>query len=526
MSALALRALVLGELRLRARRGGTLVVMLALIAASWWLVADPVGGSTLIAVGGARVAYTSECVALGSALMAGLLLGLGGFYLVRGRMGEDVRGGTGAVLAATPVGNALFLLGRWLGSMAYLCLLVLLFTATMWVLHLLRGEGPLQPLVYLRTYALLLLPILCLVASMALLCEAWAPLMGKRGDVLYFLVWATQLGLIGGLASTMAKAKQTWSPLLLLDFSGTATAALQVQSLMRSPDFSMGAADYNPALATLLLPPLHWSGPQVLGRLACFLIAMLPLLPALVLFHRFAPDRVKSGGRRRRWSPLALANRWLRPLARLAAPLFALAARRPGLAGGALAELALTLALNPAAVAALLVLALAGALAAPALLGGLAFASVAVWGVLLSDLSVRDIGADSDKMTAAAPGGAAGRGAGQLLAAGLLGLLFTAPLALRWLLTEPLRAAALASGMFMLACAASLLGQATRGGRSFLALFLFALYASSQTPQVPALDLVGGNGVASLATVAAQVLLGLLLCGAGLARGRWRRARA
>nr|WP_233410966.1 hypothetical protein [Rugamonas sp. CCM 8940] len=523
---MALRALVLGELRLRCRRGGTLVVLLGLIAVSWWMVADPVGGSTLIAVNEARVAYTSDCLALGSALMAGLLFGLGGFYLVRGRMAEDVRSGAGAVLAATPVGNLLFLFGRWLGSMAYLGLLLSIFLATMLVLHLLRGEGPLQPLIYLRTYALLLLPTLCMVASMALLCESWAPLMGKRGDVLYFAVWIAQLGPVGAMAETMLKAGLSWSPLLLLDFSGAATAVLHVQSAMHSPHFSIGAAEFNPALAPLLLPPLSWSASQVLGRLGCALIAMLPLLAAFALFHRFAPDRVKGGGGRRRWSPLALANRWLRPLARLATPLFALAARRPGLVGGAVAELALTLALNPAAVAVLLALLLAGALAAPAVLGGLAFASVAVWGILVSELGVRDSAADSDKMTAAAPGGAAGRGAGQLLAAGLLGLLCTAPLALRWLCSEPLRAAALLSGLFALTCAAGLLGHITRGGRSFLALFLFGLYVSSQAPQVPALDLIGGNGVASAATAAGQALLGLLLGLAWLAHGRWRRARA
>jgi hypothetical protein len=42
------------------------------------------------------VLYTSSALALGSASMASLLFGLAGFYLLRGRMAEDLRSGLAA----------------------------------------------------------------------------------------------------------------------------------------------------------------------------------------------------------------------------------------------------------------------------------------------------------------------------------------------------------------------------------------------------------------------------------------------
>ena len=64
--------------------------------------------------------------------------------------------------------------------------MLLVFLATMLVLHMLRVEGPVQLGVYLWTLALVLLPTVLLAAATALLFDSWAPLTGKGGDVLYF----------------------------------------------------------------------------------------------------------------------------------------------------------------------------------------------------------------------------------------------------------------------------------------------------------------------------------------------------
>lgn len=507
----ALRLLLLTEVRLRMRRAGTLAAVLALIVLTWLMVGDPARNQAMIVSDDARVAYTSSCLAMGSAALTGLFFGLAGFYLARGRMGEDVRSGIGAVLAATPLGSGVFLLGRWLGNVAYLCGLLLIFLATMLVLHLLRGEGPIQIGIYLQTYALVLLPLVFFTASAVLLFDAWPPLMGKGGDVLYFLVWIAQLSV--GAAATIGHTG--WSALLLLDFSGIGAIIGAVQQVLPSKGLIIGGGTFNPAMAAVTLPDHLWSAQTAWTRAGSAALALVPLLPALLLFHRFSPDRVKARAGRRDWSPLALLNGWLRPCARLARPLLALAARVPGLVGHALALLALLLATNPAALAVALVWLVLGCVAGSAQLGAVLIGAVTTWGILASEISVRDIQHDVDALNAAAPGGRLRAYVAQWLAAVLLALVFTAPVLLRWTATAPLRAAALLSGVAALSAAAIVLGGMSRTARLFLALFLFGMYVTTQVRSVPALDVAGFNGVASVPSVLGYLLAAVALLGAG-----------
>jgi hypothetical protein len=514
----ALKALLLTEVKLRMRRPGTLVAVLVLIVLTWLMVGDPARNEAMIVSDDARVAYTSSCLAMGSAALTGLFFGLAGFYLARGRMSEDARSGIGAVLAATPVASGIILLGRWLGNVAYLCSLLLIFLATMLVLHLLRGEGPIQLTIYLQTYALVLLPLVFFTASMVLLFEAWPGLMGKGGDVLYFFIWATQLS--AGAAGAINSGG--WNPLLLLDFSGIGSIIIVVQQVLPSEGLVIGGGNFDPALAARLLPDGLWSAQIVWTRVGSAMLALLPLLPALWLFHRFSPDRVKVRAGRGGWSPLALLNRWLLPCARVAQPLFGLAARVPGIGGRALALLALALASNPAAILAVLVLLACGCLAGDAQLGAVVVAAASIWGVLISEISVRDAQHDVEGLNAATPGGRMRAYAAQYLASVALALLFTVPVLLRWLAIAPLRAAALLCGVLALAAAAGLLGSLSRTARLFLALFLFGMYVATQARTVPMLDVLGFNGVANVLTITGYLLAGVLLFLGGLWIESWR----
>ncbi|RJG15480.1 hypothetical protein [Massilia cavernae] len=188
-----IRTLALSEAKLRIRRLSTIVAVLAVAALAWAMLSDPASGTAMLTAGDARVLYTSSALALGSATLAGLVFALGGFYLVRGRIGEDLRSGAGGVIGATPVGNVLFLAGRWVGAVAYLGALLLGFLCTMLVLHALRGDGPIELVPYLQAYGLLLVPMIFFCAACAILFDSRAPLMGKRGDVLYFFIWVAQM---------------------------------------------------------------------------------------------------------------------------------------------------------------------------------------------------------------------------------------------------------------------------------------------------------------------------------------------
>ncbi len=516
------RTLALAEARRRLRRTSTLVALLAVVALGWLVIPDPRSGSTLIAVAGARVVYTSSALALGSASLAALVFGLAGFFLLRGRMAEDLRAGLGGVIGASPAGNASFLAGRWCGGVLYLLASMGVFMLTILACHLLRGEGPIEPLVYLQTYGLVLLPLALYCASCVVLFDSWAPLMGKGGDLLYFFGWIAQLGMLADTAAAGVTGGAA-AGALPLDFTGMSAIVAALAAHVDTHDMMLGIASFDPAVAPFTLPAWLWSGPLVLARVLAALLATVPLLLAVPLFHRFSPDRVKPARASARRSPLALLNGWLRPLARLAQPLFALAARLPGIAGQALADVALALAAAPAAIALLLAAQLAALAVDAARLPALALACVAGWGILASDLCTRDDDCACAALGAAVPGGAARRYWRQLLAALALGLMFTGVAALRLAPHAPLRAAALLAGLSALAALASLLGRASGSARTFLALFLFGLYVSVNAQHVAALDVVGFHGAATRLSVLGWLGVG---CAAAWAGHAWNRGRA
>jgi len=500
-----IRTLALLEARVRLRRLSTLVTLLAVVALSWMMIPDPAGGQTLISVRGARVLYTSSAMALGSAALVTLLLTLAGFYLLRGRVAEDLRSGAGAVIGASRHGGALFVLGRWCGGVLYLAALVGAFMATVLLCHAVRGDGPIEPLVYLQTYALVLGPMILFTASCATLFDAWAPLMGKKGDLLYFFVWVGQMALLPVMTEGHAPA------VIPFDFTGTtaviATLGVHVDI---SDSVMLGIADYDRSKAALTLPTWMWTASIAGARCLAALLALVPLLLALPLFHRFSPDRVKPGKARARRSPLAVVDGWLRPLARLAAPLFGLAARVPGIGGQALADVALTLAASPSAIALLLAVQVPALVVGVEALAPFALACVAYWGILVSDLSTRDGDAALAGMGAAVPGGSARRYWRQFLASLVLGLMFTGVAMLHLAAVDPLRAAALASGVFALAAFASFAGRTSGTSRTFLALFLFGLYVSVSVNRGAWADIVGFHGNATMASSLAWAGLGAL----------------
>lgn len=498
------KILVLTEVRLRLRRLSTLVALMAVIAISWAMIPDPHTGTTLMAIKNARVLYTSSTLAFGSASLASFLFGLGGFYLVRGRIAEDLRSGTASVIAATQVSNGLFLFSRWLGGVLYMLTLIAGLLGTMLVCHALRGDGPIELMVYLQTYCLLLLPLVFFCVSCAILFDSVAALMGKAGDVIFFFIWMAQIALMARMDQSSAAV---FDPLILLDFAGLATGMINLKEVLHTTHISVGISDFNAVLPAITLPASLWSMQIVWMRCASAFIAMLPLLPAIFFFHRYAPDQVKPSSTHKRRSPLQVLNTWLRPLAALVRPVFHLSANLPGIWGRVLADIALTFVIAPSAIAVYGILLLASVFAHVKNLSGVLIGAVAFWGVLISDISTRDSQANTEELTGAVPGGIAQAYLRQFLTTFALGLLLMGVIALRWSLSDSLRAAALLSGVLSLSALATLFGRCSGTARTFLALFLFGLYVALNETTLAVIDVVGFNGVANLGSVQMQLMI-------------------
>ncbi|MFT7772540.1 hypothetical protein [Roseateles sp.] len=507
MNAGLCKALVLNEWRLRSRRVSSLVILLVVVAVSWLMVLDPQTGKAMMVTNGQRLAYDSQALAFGTTLIAALLFGMAGFYLARGRSQEDLRCGTAAVLAATPVTNAQLLGARWLGAFGFLLSLGTAVMLTIWVLQLVRGDGPLQPLPYVQMLLLGLAPGLMLCASLAVLADAWAPLMGRRGDLLYWVVWMLQFAFVPASLGAGAIELSGWQ---VFDINGVSPLLVGLSTLLDVRHVSVGGSPFNAALPVLQMPAGLWSRELVALRLGSMMLALLPLVPAVLLFHRYAPDRVqpRSGAGRWRLVLQGLLRPALHPINWALGQLMGAAARLPGVTGRWLADLGLLLLSQPLLSLAMAAGALAGVFAPAEALPALLAGTLSAWGVAVADVGSRDLQCGTLALASATPGGARERRGRQALAALGLGLLLALPALLRSGANAPLAALACVAGLFFLSVAATLLGRLTQGPRTFLALFLFALYLDLQRTGVPALDLLGLVGDASAASVSGYALAG------------------
>lgn len=513
-------AMLSNEVRLNMRRTSTFVVTFVVIAIVWLMIVDPAGGKALLVVEKTRGAYNSVCLALGSSLLAGMLFPLGGFYLLRGRMREDIYCGTGKVLAATPISDGALIFWRWLGGAAYLCLFLGALILSLLALQKVRGEGPIEPLVFLQFHGLVILPAILFASSMAVLCDAHASLMGRRGDVLYFLLWMGQIALAQSLGENSYIG--SGSPVLSVDLTGVGVLSQRAQEIFHTKQFNIGISGYEPGLIPLVLGAGYWTWEMVQARLGTAVLATAPLGLAIALFHRYSPDRVVVSDARRNWALLAFVNRRLHSFKLVSNALFGLAVSVNGRCGAVLAELALTLAINPLSLLVWGATLLSASLVDYNMLKAVLIFAILFWGTLISNLGGRDAEAGIHVMSGALPGGNDWRFLRQYLATMILGLLFTGAIMLRWLWHEPVRAAALASGIVLLASAAHLLVLLTRTARTFLATFFLTLYISMQAHTVAALDVVGLNGAATPISVMSQFVCALGALWLGRAYNRRR----
>lgn len=492
------------EVRLRMRRLSTLFAMMLMIALSWAMIVDPKTGSSLMAINQVRVLYTSSALAMGSASLLSFLMALIGFYLVRGRIVEDIRSGIGSVIAATPVSNSLFLFSRWLGGVAYILALVAM--CSIMVLHGIRGDGPIQVLVYVKTYLLVLGPMAVFAASAANLFDSIPLLMGKAGDFLYFMAWVFQVSIVAKIADMNAGLISAW---LLVDFSGLVSTIVVLKTHLLTNNFSLGASTFNSLMTPISLPVDLWSGQMLFMRLSSAALAMCLLLPAFVLFHRYSPDKVKQSHARKRRTPMELLNGWTRPLAKHVQPVLLWSAKSANFAGQIVADVALTLVHAPSGIVAIVVFTLLSALLSVDALPGLTIFALAFWGILISDISTRDFQAAIESMTAAVKGGAVRRYFRQWIATMALGLLLTGVILFRLSFVTPMLALALLVGLFSISAVACCLGKLTNTAKTFMSLYLFGLYVSTQAQDVAVLDVFGFNGVTTLQIILLQIVIGV-----------------
>jgi hypothetical protein len=493
-------AVVVADVRIRFRRLSTLIVFVLLSSCAYLWVPDPRTGRALIEIDGKRALYNSGAIGMGTAAMATIFVGLIGYYVISNALRRDVASRCGFVLASTGMRSSEYLAGKFLGNVVFLATFIGGFMVTSMGMLVLRGEAPLEPLVFAQQYFYLITPSIFFVSAIAILFESVPFLSGRMGDVAYFFAWCSSLGL-----AAMVDQKQHrvgWPA--YFDISGTGYLFDVMKMTTRTTHVSIGAATFNAANGIYVFNGLTMPPEWILPRIGASLLCVPILAVALLFFHRFDPARVRiSDKARRNW--IGKLNAIAKPIARRLTmmPL----GRGNSLARAAVADAMLTLTSFPIAVVAVIgfaivALATGGANAGRTVLP-IAYAAAAI---AVAGVASRETENGTTALVASAPLLQPRFIAWKLLSSLIVALAFLAVPIGVVASTHPSALVPMLIGVVFVCGAATALGAISANAKTFLVLFLMFWYVVMNDSGLnPSLDFAGFYGKAT-PTVAAAYL--------------------
>ncbi len=482
------------DLLIRIRKPSTLVSFLLLCFVAYLWVPDPDSGLALMTFAKQRVLYNSPAMAFATAVLGSVSLVLLGFYLVSHSISHDVRTRCGQVIAATPTTNWEYLIGKFLGNIAFLSLLTAGYLLSSIVMQGVRGEAPLDLGAYFSHYLMMLPPPIVFVSSVALLFESIPRLAGKLGDVLYFFLWGLILSLPVGLGSLPGG-----NPAMYFDFTGMALVEQGLLSQPGAESVSIGVSPFDPDLGVRVWDGIEMQRSWIVSRIVSVL-ASLPLLAlAALAFHRFDPTRSRSLQTPSGKGWLRRLDLLTRPVGRRVGSVFLAGSRRThGLSRAVLSDAALTLQNNPLGGVALLATVVLSLLAPLSLVARLLMPlAVAAWAILIAGISNREQRAGTVDIIGTVPRLADRYLLWKLGVSLLLGFGFTLVGILKLSVVAPGSALSLLGGTLLVASAATALGSLAGTPKAFIVLFLSFWYVSlNDGGNTPALDFAGFFGTA------------------------------
>ena len=513
------RSIILMECILRFRRSSTPVLLLILCGAAFVLMPETNSGGVMFLVGNQRVLLNSAATSLTSSIMGGLVFSLVGFYLISNSVSRDLQSGVGKLIAATPLSSLRYLTGKLAGNIVYLTAMAAIFMMACMVMHLLRGEMPLEPMVFLQTFGIMFLPSIPCLAAIALMFECVQFLSGRWGDLFYFFFWTITLAFPFVLAS--ASKEHAW--ILAADFTGLGFFGNEISLVTGSHEFTIGYAPYNAALPPLFFPGLKLVPEIVLPRLASALFTIPFFAIAWAAFRRFDPARRSSHKKDKTGKLARLWQRIISVWLRIVVPRGGWLVGPPSFVKAIVLDVRLTLALYPIFFIVIASSSLLGLLAPmTAIRTSILPITFFILVPLLASISTRDRVSNMARLVFTAPlvkrQYAALKFFSALLTTVLVGFI---PL-LRLSLDDPFGAAAALNGMLLIASAATLLGLLTGTPKTFVVIFLLFLYTATSSKTAPAFDFAGLQGIATPSVVLFYAMASLLMMMAAFGFERWR----
>ena len=254
-----------------------------------------------------RGVFNSAWVGSMMALLSSFFLGWFGFYLVKGSVARDRETGVGQIMATTPLTRPLYMFGKWASNFSVLLAMNLVLAIAGIGIQFLAGESmQLDLAAMLAPFLFITLPMMALVAAVAVLFESIGFLSGGFGNVLYFFMFI----MLFPLMDSLVKTDPAIEPLGL----GLIQQSTQVAAKAAFPEYNGGfvlgdpsvGIDLDPASYVFQWNGVDWTSDILLKRLALFGIAMVLTLLASIFFDRFDPSRRKPRSERTKSAASAL----------------------------------------------------------------------------------------------------------------------------------------------------------------------------------------------------------------------------
>lgn len=277
---------------------------LIMLGLSVFLSYQVANGNLTLNLGRYRGEYNSAWVGAMISLVANFFIGWFGFYLVKGSVARDRTTGVGQIIATTPLNRPLYLAGKWLSNFALLMTMVIVLALAGIVIQLWQGENAqMDLLAYFAPFLFIVLPLMALVAAIAVLFETLPFLQGGLGNVIYFILFIISMNVITQeLTTNQAIFDPLGIKLMEQDMGNAVRAAYPnyIAGLSFSPsEFIVDTFKWN---------GIDWTFNLILSRWMWLAIALGLVLLGALCFDRFDPSRAKP--RRVKIKPSEPASEW------------------------------------------------------------------------------------------------------------------------------------------------------------------------------------------------------------------------
>ncbi len=509
-------AIVRVDFLVRFRRVSTVIIFLLLSAFAYVWIPSPATGRTLIQINGQRAIYNSGAIGMGTASLGMIFVGLFGFYVISNAVRKDVVSRCGLVAASTPMRSGDYLVGKFLGNVFFLSTFLVGFMLSSMAMLIVRGEAPIEPRVFLEQYLLLTPAAVVFVSAIAVFFESVPFLSGKLGDVVYFFLWMTGIGL--------AASHHNISWARYFDFTGFGFMSDQLTRSLHTDAVAIGASAFDPKKSPIVFPGLTLTHGWILPRLVSTLVPLLFLPLAALCFHRFDPVRTGGTSEKSNRNWIGRFQNLFKPLSRRTVALLLRPTRGGSFAAVMWSDAVLTFTLYPLVLVAFLAVSIGCFFVPLAPIMPIVFAALAI---ILSDVATRDIRANTTASIRSAPRLRENFIWWKLGSTLLFSLFFCAVPIARTALLGAAPLGALLGGIVFVASMATALGVITANSKTFIVTFLSFWYLVVNDHGANRwLDVGGFYGAANIRTTLAYaaVSAGAIACALLLHRVRLERS--